>query len=184
MCPASPSLESPSPFVESKNIIFNRSIPSVECKWFSNKPPLVLGAKNDKRSLKVLKQKCHLGLPPQLRCALWTASVARVASPQIPIAETDAVGTVSRQGVIETRWNCALDVMFPNLADRNDVIAPGLGLGQDNLKRLVEEDYGRGAITPSGKVSLALVLSAVQQVLGIEYCPPLPDIGEASMHFL
>ena len=77
-----------------------------------------------------------------------------------------------------------MDVMFPNLADRNDVIAPDLGLGQDNLKRLVEEDYGRGAITPSGKVSLALVLSAVQQVLGIEYCPPLPDIGEASMHFL
>lgn len=176
MSPTSPGVEM-SPFVESKDTLFGRSVPSVDCKWFSNKPPLVLGAKNDKASLKVLKQKCHIGLPPQLRCALWAASVARVANPQIPIAETDAVGTVPRQAAIQARWSCALDVMFPNLADRNDVIAPDLGLGQDNLKRLVEEDYGRGAITSSGKVSLALVLSAVQQVLGIEYCPPLPDIA-------
>lgn len=173
-----------SSFVESRDSLFGRPVPSVECKWFSNQPPLVLGAKNDKHSLKVLKQKCHIGFPPQLRCALWTASVARVANPQIPIAETDAAGTVSRQAVIQARWNCALDVMFPNLADRHDVIAPDLGLGQDNLKRIVEEDNGKDAINSSGKTSLALVLSAVQQVLGIEYCPPMPDIGEVSMPLL
>ena len=56
-------------FVKSVDTLFGQEIISVSCEWFSVKPPLVLGAKNDKRSLKLLKQKCHLGLPPQLRCA-------------------------------------------------------------------------------------------------------------------
>ena len=56
-------------FVKSVDTLFGQEIISVSCGWFSAKPPLVLGAKNDKRSLKLLKQKCHLGLPPQLRCA-------------------------------------------------------------------------------------------------------------------
>lgn len=56
-------------FVKSVDALFGREVPTVDCPWFSEGPPLVLGAKNDKRSLKLLKQKCHLGLPPQLRCA-------------------------------------------------------------------------------------------------------------------
>ena len=56
-------------FVKSVDTLFGQDIISVPCGWFSEAPPLVFGAKNDKRSLKLLKQKCHLGLPPQLRCA-------------------------------------------------------------------------------------------------------------------
>lgn len=58
-------------FVKSVDTLFGAGaeVPAEKCSWFSDKPPLVLGAKNDKRSLKSLKQKCRLGLPPQLRCA-------------------------------------------------------------------------------------------------------------------
>ena len=56
-------------FVNSIDSLFGQEITYVPCGWFSKGPPLVLGAKTDKRSLKLLKQKCHLGLPPQLRCA-------------------------------------------------------------------------------------------------------------------
>ena len=66
---ASSTEEDGTVFVKSVDTLFGQEIISQSCGWFSNKPPLVLGAKNDKRSLKLLKQKCHLGLPPQLRCA-------------------------------------------------------------------------------------------------------------------
>lgn len=62
-------------FVKSVDSLFGHDIASVDCPWFSAGPPLVLGAKNDQRSLKLLKQKCRLGLPPQLRCASKSSCV-------------------------------------------------------------------------------------------------------------
>jgi len=56
-------------YVESVDSLFGQDITFEDCPWFSKGPPLVLGAKNEKKSLKSLKQKVHLGLPPQLRCA-------------------------------------------------------------------------------------------------------------------
>lgn len=45
-------IKDPNRFVSSVDTLFNEGIQSTECKWFGNKAPLILGAKNDKESLK------------------------------------------------------------------------------------------------------------------------------------
>eukprot|EP00579_Thalassiosira_antarctica_P007045 CAMPEP_0201884890 /NCGR_PEP_ID=MMETSP0902-20130614/17606_1 /ASSEMBLY_ACC=CAM_ASM_000551 /TAXON_ID=420261 /ORGANISM="Thalassiosira antarctica, Strain CCMP982" /LENGTH=581 /DNA_ID=CAMNT_0048413905 /DNA_START=117 /DNA_END=1859 /DNA_ORIENTATION=- len=178
-------------FVKSVDSLFGQDITSDNCPWFSDRPPLVLGAKNDKRALKSLKQKCRLGLPPQLRCAIWISSVERIVNPHLPIAETDSYGTVGMKKNVEAKWDYALNAVFPNPSDREDAIPPDLGLQQEVLNQLIQHDYkewntstsnqstdvGVDAIPKKGANSLALVLCTVQQVLGIEYCPPLPDVA-------
>eukprot|EP00578_Thalassiosira_sp_NH16_P027551 CAMPEP_0181097324 /NCGR_PEP_ID=MMETSP1071-20121207/11505_1 /TAXON_ID=35127 /ORGANISM="Thalassiosira sp., Strain NH16" /LENGTH=584 /DNA_ID=CAMNT_0023179791 /DNA_START=17 /DNA_END=1771 /DNA_ORIENTATION=+ len=175
-------------FVKSVDSLFGQEIVSVDSPWFSDGPPLVLGAKTDKRSLKLLKQKCRWGLPPQLRCAVWISSVMRTVNPHLPISETDSYGTVGAENSIDAKWGFALNAVFTNPTDRDDAIAPDLGLGQEMLHQLIENDYREwgvqsglasdsGAIPEEGVRSLTLVLCTAHQVLGIEFCPPLPDVA-------
>lgn len=129
--------------------------------------------------------------------AVWVASVARIVNPHLPIEETDSYGTVCMQKNIEAKWEYALNVVFPNQMDRYDAIAPDLGLNQKVLQQLILHDYrewnvqstglpesalngcaNSTAIPEKGVRSLTLILCTVQQVLGIEYCPLLPDVGE------
>ena len=161
-------------FVYSVDNIFGQDIKREKCGWFGERPPLVLGAKNDKQSLKRLKQKCHQGLPPYLRCAVWIASVRRAANPQLPVEETDGYGTVGNQKIIESKWEFALNAVFPNQADREDAVAPDLGLSQEVLNQLIHVEY---PIPEEGAKKLTLVLCALQQVVGIEYSPTIPDIA-------
>lgn len=180
--PSEPVEEDATSFVLSVDSLFGTDVSPENCPWFSKGPPLVLGAKNDKRSLKLLKQKCRYGLPPHLRCAVWISSVARVVNPHLPIAETDSYGTFGMANSIAAKWTYALDAAFPNPLDRDDAIAPDLGLGREALEKLAQYDYREwatvgNAIPEKGVRSLTLVLCTVQQVLGIEYCPPLPDVA-------
>lgn len=163
-----------SKFVQSQDSIFGQDVSKDQCDWFGDRCPLVLGAKNDNQSLKRLKQKCHLGLPPHLRCAVWISSVARVANPQLPITETDAYGTVGNKKRIESKWEFALNAVFPNPADRDDAVAPDLGLTQEGLNHLIHNDY---PVPEKGAHQLTLVLCALQQVVGIEFSPSIPDIA-------
>ena len=132
-----------------------------------------------------LKQKCHVGIPPQLRCAVWTASVVRIANPHQPIQTSDSYGTFGEKKKLDSGWETVLNTVFPNEEDRDGVVAPDLGLTREVLHRLITKDYNKWnqsnsrssvCIPSSGVNSLSLVLSAVQQVLGIDYCPLLPDI--------
>lgn len=110
--------------------------------------------------------------------------MARIANPHLPIFETFSYGTVGHEKNIETKWNYALKAAFPNPSDLDDVIAPDLGLGQQALNQLIRHDFVEwNTPTPCQKSisnvrSLTGILCAVHQVLGIEYCPPLPDIGK------
>lgn len=120
--------------------------------------------------------------PTTCTYTVWTASVARMVNPHLPIDETDTYGTNSMEKNINAKYEYALNAVYPNESDRNDAIAPDLGLGQDSLSQLMHADYeewnnGNG-IPETGAKSLTLVLCSVQQVLGIEYCPPLPDVGK------
>ena len=169
-----PTMSDSSKFVQSQDSIFGKDVSNEKCGWFGHRTPLVLGAKNDKQSLKRLKQKCHLSVPPQLRCAVWISSVARVANPQLPITETDAYGTIGNKKSIEMKWEFALNAVFPNPADRDDAVAPDLGLTQEVLNQLIHNDY---PIPEEGAKQLTLVLCALQQVVGIEYSPTIPDIA-------
>ena len=187
-------------FVPSVDAAFGRDVPAEACPWFSDRPPLVLGARNDARSLKSLKQKARLGLPAHLRCAVWTAAVRRVVHPHLPVPEADAAGTAARAPRIDAAWERARAAAFPHAPDAEDDAAarpPDLGLGTAALDRLLTRDYGEWrrppgtdadgaggddeaqALPPAGARALARVLCAVQRVLGIEFCPPLPDVGES-----
>ncbi len=174
MIPELTKMSESNKFIQSEDSIFGRDISKEKCGWFADRTPLVLGAKNDKQSLKRLKQKCHLGLPPHLRCAVWISSIARVANPQLPITETDAYGTIGNKKSIDSRWEFALNAVFPNPADRDDAVAPDLGLTQEVLNQLIHVDY---PIPEEGAKQLTLVLCALQQVIGIEYSPTIPDIA-------
>mmetsp|Transcript_4603 Transcript_4603/g.8853 ORF Transcript_4603/g.8853 Transcript_4603/m.8853 type:complete len:151 (-) Transcript_4603:2642-3094(-) len=124
--------------------------------------------------------------------AVWIASVVRIVHPHLPIDETDSYSTVGMKKNIEAKWEYALNAVFPNPSDREDAIPPDLGLGQEVLNQLIQRDYMEwntskskqstdvnvNAIPEKGANSLALILCTVQQVLGIEYSPPLPDVGK------
>ena len=99
----------------------------------------------------------------------------RVVNPHLPIAEVEAYGTTSLTTIIESTWKHALNATFANGIDREEGIAPDFGLHQSVLDRLIQHDY---QIPADGVRSLTGILCSVHQVLGIEYCPPLPDISE------
>jgi hypothetical protein len=177
--PTKPSMTMVSAFVGSVDTLFGQEISPGFDDRFSTGPPS-RGAKNDKKSLRPLKRICRSGLPPHLRCAIWISSVARIANPQLPIAETDSYGTEAGERNIEAKWKFALDAAFSNPSDRDDVIAPDLGLGQQVLHQLIRHDYeewSERSISELGVRSLTGILYAVYHVLGIEYCPLIPDIA-------
>jgi hypothetical protein len=139
------------------------------------------------RSLKQLKRICHLGVPSQFRCSVWIVSVVRVVNPHFPDAEVEAYGTTAMTSSIESTWSHTLKATFANGIDREEANAPNFGLQQSMLDQLIQYDYrewnpcwtaGANSIPPDGVKSLTGVLCAVHQVLGIEYCPSLPDISK------
>ena len=71
--------------------------------------------------------------------------MTRVANPHLPITETDSYGTVAMEKNIEAKWNFALNAAFPNQLDRDDAIAPDLGLGREVLNQLI---FGLMALCP------------------------------------
>lgn len=145
------------------------------------------------RSLKQLKQFCHRGLPPQLRCSVWITSVMRVVNPNIPVADAESYGTTSLTTSIEATWQHALNATFANGIHREDVSAPDFGLHKSHLEQLIQNDYrewnpaartaSARSIPAEGARSWTGILCTVHQVLGIEYCPPLPDISELKYAF-
>lgn len=140
------------------------------------------------RSLKQLKQFCHRGLPPQLRCSVWITSVMRVVNPNIPVADAESYGTTSLTTSIEATWQHALNATFANGIHREDVIAPDFGVHQAFLEQIIQNDYrewnsaarteNARSIPAEGARSWTGILCTVHQVLGVEYCPPLPDISK------
>jgi len=118
---------------------------------------------------------------------VWISSVERLVNPHLPVAKTDSHGTVCMRDPIEAKWNLSLNAVFPNEIDREDAVSPDLGLGQETLNQLIQHDYKEwntstidkqsDAIPEKGVKSLTLILCTVHDILGIEYCPPLPDVA-------
>jgi hypothetical protein len=79
---------------------------------------------------------------------------------------------------IETTWKSVLNTIFPNPADMQDAIAPDLGVTPQIFAQKTH------TIPKNGRQSLTNVLLAVNQVLGIEYCPPLPDVVCLLLQFM
>ena len=115
---------------------------------------------------------------------VWISSVTRVSNPHQPTQISDSYGTLSKTSILQSAWDSVLNTIFPNASDREDVIAPNFGLGQTQFEHTLQYDYNNwntsscsgGPIPEKGKQSVSVLLVAINQVLGIEYCPMLPDI--------
>ena len=109
---------------------------------------------------------------------VWIASVERIANPHQPIQISDSYGTKGKRKLIETTWSSVLETIFPNSSDQDDAIAPDLGVTQEVFQQITH------TIPISGRRALTNVLIAVNQVLGIEYCPLLPDVVCLLLQFM
>jgi len=139
------------------------SRPSKQTGFFSSGKKVT----NKDLYLKILKQ----GVPPALRCAVWTTNVQMA----IKDGEDESIGTLRKVPIVEHGWKIALQQVFPDQTDEDDLQIPDLGLGSRYLVNLLLCDHG-GSIPEQGALALKRVLYVVQQLLIVEYCPMLPDL--------
>mmetsp|Transcript_29452 Transcript_29452/g.35859 ORF Transcript_29452/g.35859 Transcript_29452/m.35859 type:complete len:521 (-) Transcript_29452:211-1773(-) len=114
---------------------------------------------------------CRNGISPILRCAVWTTNVIRTANPEQNRHLTDEYGTLKNIRAVDHGWETALKQVFPHPSDEKSAVVPDMGIGKEALEAAME-----GA-TPRGRKAMKQVLCTVQHVLGVEYCPMLPDVA-------
>lgn len=96
--------------------------------------------------------------------------MVRVSNPHQPTKISDSYGTVGKQIQIETTWESVLKTIYPNPSDQEDAVAPALGVTRQVFEQITQP------IPMIGRRALTNVLIAMNQILGIEYCPLLPDV--------
>jgi len=143
------------------------SRPSKQTGFFSH------GRKNlsSELYLQILKQ----GVPPALRCAVWTTNVSKGDQEDQDDEEDDDIGTLRKVRIVEHGWKIAQQQVNLDQIDEDDLQIPDLGLGPRHLVNLLVKDHG-DCIPEAGAASLKRVLYVVQQLLIVEYCPMLPDL--------
>ena len=109
---------------------------------------------------------------------VWISSVVRVANPHQPIQISDSYGTIGKARLIETTWETVLKTIYPNPSDQEDAIAPDLGVTRQVFEQITH------TIPQSGRKALTNVLIALNQILGIDYCPLLPDMVCLLLQFM
>ena len=112
------------------------------------------------------------GVPPALRCAVWITNVVAVCHPQREEKEISDYGTLRKVRVLEYGWDVAQHDLFPDSSDEQSATMPLFGLTDEQMLELLEY-YD---VSKKGKASMKKILFAAQHVLGLEYCPLLPDI--------
>jgi len=104
--------------------------------------------------------------------------VVRILNPHQPIQISDSYGTNGKKKIIDTTWTSVIETIYPNISDKEDAIAPDLGITPTEFEQIVY------IIPKPGRQSLTNVLLAVNQVLGVDYCPLLPDVVCLLLQFM
>ncbi len=145
--------------------------------WSSDAPPSFLSQQllqefggDGNRALKHIIRKA--GVPPALRCAVWITNVVGVCHPEREEKEISDYGTLRKVRVLEYGWDVAQQDLFPDSSDEQSATMPLFGLTEEQLLELLEY-YD---VSQQGKGSMKRILFAAQHVLGLDYCPLLPDI--------
>lgn len=73
-------------------------------------------------------------------------------------------------------WDLVLKSLFPDETDLDRADVLDFGVGHDHLMNILLRDHGGMAIPDKGIRSLTMVMHAVRDCLGIEFCPLLPDV--------
>lgn len=167
-------------FVMSIDTLCGRKIDQKLPEGWSEKPPLFQDQK-DPESDRTLKAMCREGIPAALRSAVWITSIVRVARPYQNRKDTDEFGTLAKVKILDHGWNYVLKSLFPDESDMEACTIPDFGLDPEEVEALLINDHMMNGQNLSAKgvkgvKSLTLVLYAVKENLGIEYCPLLPDL--------
>eukprot|EP00561_Arcocellulus_cornucervis_P011076 CAMPEP_0185809538 /NCGR_PEP_ID=MMETSP1322-20130828/6256_1 /TAXON_ID=265543 /ORGANISM="Minutocellus polymorphus, Strain RCC2270" /LENGTH=622 /DNA_ID=CAMNT_0028505811 /DNA_START=121 /DNA_END=1989 /DNA_ORIENTATION=+ len=144
---------------------------------WSDRPPLFAGSSKERHELK-LACRSDPGVPPSLRCAVWTTSVMRAAHPHRPKEWADEYGTRSRVESIEHTWKLVLDQTFAAPEDEACATMPDFGLHQEDVEDLLRRSPHNGGkpLPQAGRRSLIRVLSVLRHMhSAIEYAPLVPD---------
>uniref|UniRef100_A0A7S2K1S0 Oxidation resistance protein 1 n=1 Tax=Leptocylindrus danicus TaxID=163516 RepID=A0A7S2K1S0_9STRA len=141
---------------------------------WTDKPPLI----DDIRRFKLM---CRAGVPACLRCAVWISSVYQIANPQIPRVQAETYATLGKIKFIEHGWDLVTKETFPDESDVRDALYPiftnvnASSIEETEMvRRQLEEDVGMNA---AGRLALTKVLVCTRHLLGVEYCPLLPDVA-------
>ena len=126
---------------------------------WSDRPPLFAGSSRERHELK-LACRSDPGVPPSLRCAVWTTSVMRAAHPHRPKEWADEYGTRSRAESIEHTWKLVLDQTFATPEDEACATMPDFGLHQEDVEDLLRRSPHNGGrpLPQAGQRSLIRVL--------------------------
>jgi len=188
----------------------NQNVEGAARNLWPDRPPLFSAGANKNNDL-VMKRTCRsVGVPPPLRCAVWISAVHRSAHPQESPSEADECGTLGRVRLLDHSWTIVLQQVFPDSSDELTVDFPDLGLStaffplqQDgsspdeasgailftaftanHWENLLGRDHGGTPIPEKGVKALKQVLCAAQFVLGVDFCPLLPDLVAILLNYM
>ena len=144
---------------------------------WSDRPTKVSGIGNNFKDREAIQQMCRRGIPPSLRCAAWIINVVYAANPDMPKEDCDEYGTFTKVRVLDHGWDLVVKSLFPDPTDLERAAVLDFGVGHDHLMNILLRDHGGSPIPYKGVKSLTMVLHAVRDSLGVEFCPLLPDVA-------
>ena len=175
-----------SPFVLSVDTLYGRTIDSTITKGWRDRPPFLTSMTQKRNKFqkrkRLLKEGCKAGVPQALRGAVWITSVVRYGGHQSHEEDSSAAvlyGTQEKARAIDREWDIVVQKVFPP-TDEIDAPIPTFGTDRNQLMFFLEakstRDWTTPIVTDSGLQAMTRVLSAVHEIVGVEYCPMLPYI--------
>mmetsp|Transcript_7017 Transcript_7017/g.10639 ORF Transcript_7017/g.10639 Transcript_7017/m.10639 type:complete len:589 (-) Transcript_7017:1544-3310(-) len=146
---------------------------------WNNRNPLFLYEKKQKKGKEILllKGMIRQGVPPILRCAVWTSSIIYTCNPQKSKGYSDNYRTVGNAQLVNSVWETVLQQMFPDESDFRHASSPNFG----NTNHI---QYQIGNISDTGNQALAHVLCGIEQFVGLEFCPLLPPLCALFLRYM
>lgn len=163
-------------YISSSDSLCNSPIDQVLPQGWNHEPPLFLLQHQHGREENdaLLKAMIRSGIPPALRCAVWTSSVMEACHAHEPKEWSDEYRTLAKVRLLDAAWAAVEQQLFSTPADKRDAVAPNFG----NHQHL--EPYHVGV---KHAETQAHVLLALEQVVGIDYCPLLPPLAALLLRF-
>lgn len=144
----------------------------LESGW-NDRPPLFVTRTDDD---KLLKGMIRQGIPPILRCAVWTSSVVKSCQPYQPQQFAEHYRTIGKVRQLDYAWDAVVKQTFPDESDFESMLPNSFG----NLDYMNYQPPVKG----QGMQTLMNVLCAIEHVLGLEYAPLIPPIACLFLRFM
>lgn len=133
-----------------------------------DRPPLIEGPRGQPETPNLLKGLIRKGIPPPLRCAIWLSNVMQAVYPHQESKEWHEYRTLAKVRALDHAYDSVAHNAEPSNGGLESTTSTGAFGQQDPA--VIE------GITPEGFHAQERVLSALEQILGIDYVPAIPTI--------